>query len=61
MLGEHDEKVAIGARYYSATFDDLSETQPNGRPVRHRGSGGFYVLTDQLLYRDSTVSAPTLE
>lgn len=52
MLGEYDEKVAIGGWYYAATLDDVSETQPNGRPVRHRGSGGFYVLADQLLYRD---------
>jgi porin len=53
MLGEYDAKVAIGGWYYSATFNDLSETQPNGRPVEHHGSRGFYVLTDQLLYRNA--------
>jgi porin len=52
MLGEYDAKVAIGGWYYTATFNDLSETQPNGQPVQHRGSSGFYVLTDQLLYRN---------
>jgi porin len=52
MLGEYDQKTAIGGWYYSATFLDLSERQANGQPVRHRGSGGFYVLTDPLLYRD---------
>jgi porin len=52
MLGEYDSKFAIGGWYYSATFNDLSETQPNGQPVQHRGSSGFYVLTDQVLYRD---------
>jgi len=52
MLGEYKSKVAIGGWYYTATFNDLSETQPNGQPVQHRGSGGLYVLTDQLLYRD---------
>ena len=52
MLGDYDSKVAIGGWYYTATFDDLSETQPNGQPVQHRGSIGFYVLTDQLLYRN---------
>jgi porin len=52
MLGDYDAKVAIGGWYYTATFADLSETQANGQPVRHRGSAGFYVLTDQLLYRD---------
>jgi len=52
MLGAYDRKFAIGGWYYTATFDDVSETQPNGQPVQHRGSSGFYVLTDQLLYRD---------
>ncbi len=52
MLGEYDAKAAIGGWYYTATFNDLSETQPNGQPVQHRGSSGFYVLTDQLLYRN---------
>ena len=53
MLGEYDAKVALGGWYYTATFDDLSETQPNGKPVQHRGSSGFYLLSDQLLYRNS--------
>jgi len=60
MLGEYDAKVAVGGWYYSATFDDLSETQPNGHAVRHRGSGGFYALADQLLYRDPDQSARKL-
>jgi porin len=51
-LGEYEQKVAIGGWYYTATFDDLSETQPNGQPVHHRGSSGFYALIDKLLYRD---------
>jgi porin len=52
MLGAYDRKLAIGGWYYTATFDDLSETQPNGQPVQHRGSSGFYALTEQLLYSD---------
>jgi porin len=52
MLGAYDQKTAIGGWYYTATFADLSQTQANGQPVQHRGSGGFYALTDQLLYRD---------
>ena len=52
LLGGYDQKTAIGAWYYTASFADLSEKQPDGQPVRHRGSAGFYVLTDQLLYRD---------
>ena len=57
MLGDYDQKLAIGGWYYTANFNDLSETQPNGQPVRHHGAGGFYVLTDQLLYRDPDLSA----
>lgn len=52
MLGEYDAKVAIGGWHYTATFNDLSETQSNGQPAQHRGSSGFYVLADQLLYRN---------
>jgi porin len=52
LLGESASKLAIGGWYYTAKFDDLSETQPNGQPVQHRGSSGFYLLTDQLLYRN---------
>jgi porin len=52
MLGEYDKKATIGAWHYTATFDDLSKAQPNGQPVRYRGSSGFYALTDQLLYRN---------
>jgi porin len=51
-LGEYDEKFAIGGWYYTATFDDLSATQPDGQPVRHHGSSGFYALADKLLYKD---------
>jgi porin len=52
MLGDYDQKVAIGGWYYTATFDDLSETQPNGQAVQHRGSSGLYVLADQSLYKN---------
>jgi porin len=51
-LGEYDQKVAIGGWYYTATFDDLSATQPNGQPVQHRGSGGVYAIADKLLFTD---------
>jgi porin len=52
MLGEYEGKTTIGGWYYTAAFDDLSELQADGQPVRHRGSSGFYLLTDQVLYRD---------
>lgn len=52
MLGEYDAKVAVGAWHYTASFDDLSETQSHGQPVHHHGSSGFYALIDRLLYRN---------
>ena len=30
MLGDYDQKLALGGWYYTANFNDLSETQPNG-------------------------------
>jgi porin len=53
LLGEYDTKVAFGGWHYSATFNDLSATQPDGRPVQHRGSSGFYAITDQVLYKNA--------
>jgi porin len=52
MRVPYDTKLALGAWHYTATFDDLSETQANGQPVRHRGSSGFYLLGDRVLWRD---------
>jgi porin len=51
-VADYDDKVAIGSWYYTAAFDDLSEMQPDGQPMQHRGSGGFYALVDHLLYKD---------
>jgi porin len=53
LLGEYDTKVAFGGWYYSATFDDLSATQPDGLPVQHHGSSGFYAIADQVLYKNA--------
>jgi porin len=50
-LNPYDGKLAVGGWYYTAEFDDLSERALDGRPVVHRGSGGAYLLTDQLVYR----------
>ncbi|HLQ25333.1 MAG TPA: carbohydrate porin [Acidiferrobacterales bacterium] len=52
MLPPYDAKLALGGWYYTATFDDLSGVDANGRPVQHRGSGGFYLLADGVLFRD---------
>ena len=53
----YEGKLAIGGWYYTAKFDDLSEQEPDGHPVRHRGSGGAYVLGDELVYRSAARSS----
>jgi porin len=55
-LSAYDSKYAIGLWRYSATFEDLSAVEPDGAAVSHRGSGGGYVLVDQLLSRSSAWS-----
>jgi porin len=52
MLPSYDEKLAIGGWYYSAAFEDLVELEPNGQPVRHHGSSGFYALVDRVLFKE---------
>jgi porin len=43
-------KLALGAWYYTARFPDLVATLPDGAPVRHRGSGGAYLIGDQTVW-----------
>ena len=49
-LSPYDDKIAIGAWYYTASFDELGRVNPDGTPALHRGEGGAYVLADKLLY-----------
>jgi porin len=49
MLPPYENKLAIGAWHYTATYDDPSETQPDGQPVRHRGSSGAYLIADRVV------------
>jgi len=51
--GTYTGKLALGAWYYSATFDDLTKVHPDGQPVRRHGSRGFYLLADQAVYQNS--------
>ena len=51
--GAYTGKFALGVWYYTAQFDDLKKLQPDGQPIRHRGSRGFYLLGDQAVYQDS--------
>ena len=53
-LSPYDGKVAVGGWYYTAEFDDLSEREPDGRPFRHHGSGGAYLIADGLLHRNAS-------
>jgi porin len=46
-------KVALGAWYYSAAFDDLTKVRPDGSAVRRHGSRGLYALADQTVYQDA--------
>jgi porin len=50
--GAYTSKVALGAWYYSAASDDLTKVHATGRPVRHHGSRGFYVVADSTVYQD---------
>jgi porin len=52
-LRPYDGKLAVGGWYYTAKFDDVSEQEPDGRPVRHRGSAGAYVIADELVRRSA--------
>lgn len=49
-------KVAVGAWYYTATFDDLNNVDSKGTPVQHQGSSGVYVLGDATLFRSKVDS-----
>jgi porin len=51
--GTYTGKFAVGAWYYTARFDDLTKTRPDGQPVRHRGNRGFYLLADQTVYQNN--------
>jgi len=52
-VGPYAGKIALGAWYYSATFDDLAKVRPDGFSVRHHGSRGFYALADKTVYQDA--------
>jgi porin len=50
--GTYTGKLALGAWYYSAAFDDLIKMHPDGQPIRHRGSRGIYLLADGTVHQD---------
>ena len=52
-LSPYDDKIAIGAWYYTAAFDQLGAVSATGAPVPHHGEGGAYVLVDHLLWQSA--------
>jgi len=56
-LSPYDGKLALGGWYYTAEFDDLSKRDAQGRSLRRRGSGGAYVLADEVVLRASAPSS----
>jgi porin len=49
-LPPYDDKIAIGAWYYTASFNDLNAAAV---PSRHQGDGGAYLLLDHLLFESA--------
>ena len=48
-LPPYEDKIAIGAWYYTSNFDQLGATGSGGAPVQRRGEGGAYLLVDHQL------------
>jgi porin len=48
-LPPYEDKIAIGAWYYTSNFDQLGATSSGGAPPPRRGEGGAYLLADHLL------------
>jgi porin len=51
-LQPYDDKVAIGAWYYTGKFADLSATG-SGPVLQHQGEAGAYLLVDHLLFQSA--------
>jgi porin len=59
-LPPYDNKLALGAWHYTASFADLSDTSSSGRPLPRHGSSGAYAIADRLLFQSSTNPAKRL-
>jgi porin len=58
--GPYTDKIAVGAWYYTAIFDDLSQVNATGQPVQHHGSSGAYLLIDKELVSAGASGVPVL-
>lgn len=47
---QYDAKFALGGWFYTTDFDDLSERNSAGNPVKRNGTHGIYGLAEQLVY-----------
>jgi porin len=60
LIGRHagdtsyDDKIAVGAWYYTASFADLGSFNPSGAPVFRQGEAGAYLLFDHLLFKSQS-------
>jgi porin len=49
-------RFVLGGWHYTADFDDVLDTAPDGSPVRRSGSSGFYGFTEWLMFREPYTS-----
>jgi len=47
----YDDKIAIGAWYYTATFNEPGPASPGMGPAHHNGEAGAYLLLDRILFQ----------
>jgi porin len=46
----YSSKLALGGWYYTARFPDLIDSLPDGALLQHEGSGGAYLIFDQVVW-----------
>lgn len=49
-------KFALGGWFYSAEFDDISEVDNLGEPIKRSGNKGLYIIGEQTVYREQDQS-----
>lgn len=46
-------RFGVGSWLYTADFDDLTDTRPNGDPVRRDGTYGIYGFVEGIIFSES--------
>jgi porin len=49
----YDDKIAVGAWYYTATFNEPGPASPGMARARHSGEGGAYLVLDRILFQSA--------